>query len=103
MAQVPVLLRPKYFLRRKALRNGLFGPSRLWRYIAFVIIFRNGLGRIFGKRPEPLLTRRIGFGQVMTVAASAPLSRKQAKRTGITKALLEADARGELEAAQRAS
>lgn len=103
MAQFPVLFRPKYFLRRKALRNGLFGPSHVWRMIAFVIIFRNGLGRFFGKRPERLATRRLGAGQVFTIAVVAPMTRKERKRSGITKASLAAAARADLEAAQRVS
>lgn len=103
MAQFPVLLRPKYLVRRKALRNGLFGPSHLWRAIAFWIIGSNALKKTFGKSPERLGKRRIGVGHVLTVATSAPLTRKQRKSLGITKASLAADARAELEAAQRAS
>jgi hypothetical protein len=103
MAQLPVLLRPKYLLRRKALRSGLFGPSRLWRSVAFVIIFSNSLRRFFGKTPERLGIRTIGKGHLITVAAAAPLNRRQAKRAGITKGAIAAAARADLEAAQRAS
>lgn len=103
MAQLPVLLRPKYLIRRKALRSGLFGPSRLWRTIAFYIIFEKSLQRFLGKHPDRIGTRRIGVGHVITVAASVPLTRRQAKRAGITKASLAADARAELQAAQQAS
>jgi hypothetical protein len=85
------------------LRNGLFGPSHLWRFIAFFIIFSRSFQRVFGKRPERLGTRRIGIGHVVTVAAYAPMSRRAAKRAGISRASLEADAHAELEAAQRAS
>ncbi len=103
MAQLPVLLRPKYLIRRRALRSGVFGPSRLWRYIAFAIIFENGLRRFFGKQPDRLGTRRIGVGHVITVASYVPLTRKQRKASGITKASLGAAARADLEAAQQAS
>ncbi len=103
MAQLPVLLRPRYLIRRKALRSGLFGPSRLWRAIAFYIIFEKSLQRFFGKHPERIGTRRVGVGHVITVAAAAPLTRRQAKRAGITKASLADAARADLEAAQRAS
>lgn len=103
MAQFPVNFRPKYLIRRKAMRNGVFGPSRLWRAIAIWIVGSNALKGTFGKHPERLARRRIGVGHVITVATYAPLTRKQRKSRGITKASLAADARAELEAAQRAS
>ena len=103
MARLPVLLRPKYLIRRTALRRGVFGPSLLWRTVAFVVIFDSGLRRFFGKQPEQLGKRTIGVGSVITVAASAPLTRRQAKRVGVTKASLAADARAELEAPQSVS
>lgn len=103
MAQLPVLLRPKYLIRRKAMRSGLLGPSRLWRSVAFVIIFSNALRRFFGSRPEPLGVRTIAAGSLISVAASKPLSRRQAQRAGITKSALAAAASADLEAAQRAS
>lgn len=100
MAQLPVLLRPKYLIRRRALRSGLFGPSRLWRYVAFVIIFENTLRKFFGKQPDRIGTRAIGVGHVITVASYTPLTRKQRKASGITKASLEAAARADLDRAQ---
>jgi hypothetical protein len=100
---LPVLLRPKYLIRRKALRSGLFGPSRMWRSVAFVIIFGNGLKKFFGKTAEPLGVRTIGKGHLITVAAAAPLGRRQAKRAGVTKSAIAAAARADLEAAQRTS
>ncbi len=103
MAQLPVLLRPRYAIRRRALKNGLLGPSGLWRLIAFFIIFSRLNQRIFGKRPDRLLTRRIGVGHVITVATSAPLTRREAKRAGISKSLLAEKARADLEAAAPAS
>lgn len=103
MARLPPNLRPKYLLRRKAMRHGLFGRSNLWRAVAFVLIFQNSLSKFFGKHPERLGKRRIGVGHVITVAAVAPLTRKQRKASGITRATLEAAARADLEAAQRAS
>lgn len=103
MAQLPPNLRPKYYIRRRALRHGLFGHSTVWRFIAFVIIFENGLRRVFGRTPERLVRRRIGVGQVLTVAVHAPLTRKQRSATGVTKASLEAAAQADVEAAQRAS
>ncbi len=103
MAQLPVLFRPKYIIRRKAMRRGLFGPSRVWRVVALIIVFENSLRKVFGSQPEQLGRRTIAAGSVLTVAAANPLTRRQAKRLGITKAKLAAAARADLEAAQRAS
>jgi hypothetical protein len=100
---LPVLLRPKYLLRRKAVRSGVFGSSRAWRAVAFVIIFENGLRRFFGKQPDKLFIRSVGVGRVLTVAAYAPMSRRQRKRSGVTKATLEAAARADLASTQSAS
>ncbi len=103
MAQLPVLLRPKFLIRQRALRSGLLGPSRLWRYVAFVIIFENGLRKLSGKNPDRLGTRTIGVGHVISVAAYKPLTRKQRRASGISEASLEAAARADLEGAQQAS
>ena len=96
MAQLPVLLRPKYVLRRRALRLGVFGPSQVWKLVAFVIIFENGLRKFFGKQPDKLFVRSVGVGRTLTVAAYAPMTRRERKRTGTTKASLAAAARADL-------
>ena len=103
MAQIPVNLRPKYLIRRKAMRHGLLGPSRFWRLVGLLIAGSNTIQKTFGKSPERLARRRIGIGHAITVATYAPLTRKQRRSLGISKASLEADARAELKAAQRAS
>lgn len=103
MKVVPLQLRPKHLIRRQALRQGVFGPSMLWKVVAVMVFGGGTLRRIFGKQPELLGRRVIRPGQVITIAASRPLTRRQRKRTGITKALLAAQARADLEASQRAS
>lgn len=103
MARVPLVLRPSFIIRRNAIRKGLLGPSTLWKVIALVVLGRGTLKQLFGRTPERLGVRSIRAGHVITVAATAPLTRKQAKRAGISKASLAASARAELEAAQRAS
>jgi hypothetical protein len=103
MAFVPLTLRPSFLIRRNALRKGLLGPSMLWKVVAAVVFGRSTLKKVFGKTAEPLGVRTIGKGHLITVAAAAPLSRRQAKRAGVTKRALTAAARADLEAAQQAS
>jgi hypothetical protein len=100
---LPPLLRPSFIVRRNALRKGLLGPSTFWKVVAVVVLGRGMLQRVFGRHPDRFGTRIIRPGHVITVAAAVPLTRKQAKRAGISKDLLAAQARAELEAAQQAS
>ncbi len=99
----PATLHPAFVVRRKAMRQGVLGSSTLWKGVAIVVFGRSTFKKIFGKQPQTLGRRVIRPGQVITIAASKPLTRRQRKRTGITKAILEAQARASLEDAQRAS
>ena len=103
MARLPLALRPSFIIRSNALSKGVLGPSTLWKFVALVMFGRGTVKRLFGRTPERLAVRRIRPGHVITVATSAPLTRRQAKRAGISKSLLAAAARADLEAAQRAS
>jgi len=103
MALVPITLRPSFIVRRNATRKGILGPSTFWKLVAVVVFGRSTIKKIFGKTAEPLGVRTIGVGGLITVAASAPLSRRQAKRAGITKADLEEAGRRDLEVATSAS
>jgi hypothetical protein len=100
---LPPLLRPSFIVRRNALRKGLFGPSTFWKVVAVVVLGRGALTRLFGRHPDRFGTRIIRPGHVITVAAAVPLTRKQARRAGISKDTLAAGSRAELEAAQQAS
>ena len=99
MALVPLTLRPSFIIRRKAMRLGVLGPSTFWKLVAVVVFGLNTLKRVFGRNVEHLGTRSLATGGTLTVATTAPLRRKQAKRAGISKAALEAAARADLEAA----
>jgi len=103
MALIPVTYRPSFILRRNAIRKGVLGPSVLWKVVAALLFGRSTAKKVFGKQPQSLGKRTIGVGGFISIAATAPLSRRQAKRAGITKASLAADARADLEAAQQAS
>ena len=103
MARIPVLLRPSFIIRRNAISKGLLGQSDLWKVVAAVAFGRSAMKKVFDRQTESLGNYTIGVGSVITVATSAPLSRRQAKRSNITKKSLADDARAELEAAQKAS
>jgi len=103
MALIPLTLRPSFVLRRNAIRKGVLGPSTLWKIVAAVMFGRSTIKKMLGKQPESLGERTLGVGSVLAVATAVPLSRRQAKRAGVSKASLAADARAELEAAPSAS
>jgi hypothetical protein len=96
-------LRPAVYVRRRALSQGLFGSSLFWRSIAVFIIGRGVLRTTFGKQPDHLGRRRLVAGRTMSIAVYAPMTRKERKRSGTTRAGLEAAARAELDAARRVS
>jgi hypothetical protein len=103
MARVPLFLRPSIYVRRTAIRRGLFGPSTFWRVVAVGVLGKGVLRRLLGTGPDYLGRRRLGVGHAMSIAVVAPMTRKERKRTGVTRAGLERAARADLEAARRAS
>lgn len=103
MARVPATMRPAFVVRRNAMRRGVFGDSVLWKVVAVVVFGRGIAKKMFGRNVEVLARRRITPGHVITVAAMTPMTRRQRRRSGVTRASLAAEARAELEAAQRAS
>jgi len=103
MARIPLLLRPSFIIRRNAIGKGVLGPSTLWKVVAAFVFGRSRLKKVLSRQPESLGRHTIGAGSKITVAVTAPLSRRQAKRSGITKDSIAAGARAELEAAQQAS
>ena len=103
MALVPLTLRPSFIVRRNAMRKGVLGPSTLWKIDAVFLFGRSTLKRLFGRQPDRFGTRIIRPGHLISVAAAVPLTRKQAKRAGVSRDALAAEARAELEAAQQAS
>jgi hypothetical protein len=75
---LPPLLRPALVVRRKALRHGLLGDSRFWKVVAYGILSRMILRRMFGRHPEVIETAILrGPGHVMRVET---MSRDEARR-----------------------
>ncbi len=94
---LPAAVRPSLVIQRRALADGVFGPSRFWKLVALVLFLRGPLRGAFGRAPESLGVYRIGKGQRISVASYQPTTRRQAKRLGITKAKLYHEARAELD------
>ncbi len=100
---LPYSMRPAVIIRRRAIWRGLFGSSMFWKIVAGWVFGRSTLKKMFGKQPEYLGKTRLKTGQFVTVSTFAPLSRKEQRRTGITKAVLKAQAEADVRAARRAS
>lgn len=83
-------------LRTRAVRGGLFGANRMWQVILLGVVLRNQLSR----EPEPIAIEKLKPGQWLTVRVEQPRSRKERKRTGLTRKLLEERALADVAAAR---
>ena len=84
MALLPYALRPAVIIRRKAIRQGILGPSLLWKVVAAGVFGRSSLKKFFGKQPESLGTWKAGSNQFVSVINAKPMSKKERKRSGVT-------------------
>ena len=100
MALLPYALRPAVIVRRKALRQGILGPSLVWKVVAAVVFGRSSLKKFFGKQPESLGTWKVGSNRVVSVINAAPMSKKDRKRRGITRERIVAQAVSDTAAAR---
>jgi hypothetical protein len=99
MALVPVAMRPSFVIRRKAVRQGVLGPSLVWKVVAVLVFGRRTMKSIFGRNPEALdkVTLRTGTHvRVSNIAPTRGLSRRQRRRE---LARLEAEAHADIAAA----
>jgi hypothetical protein len=99
MALVPLALRPSFVIRRKAVRQGLLGPSLFWKVVAVLVFGRRTLKTVFGRQSESLdkVTLRTGTHvKVSNIAPARGLGRRQRRRE---LARLEAEARADVAAA----
>ncbi len=99
MALLPRALRPSVVIRRKAIRSGLLGPSRMWKVVAVVVFGRGSIKKFFGKNPEKIATQKIGANSFVNVINAKPMTKKQQKAAGINKADLKAQASADVAAA----
>jgi hypothetical protein len=100
---LPYTMRPAVIIRRRAIWRGVFGSSMFWKIVAGWVFGRSTLKRFFGKRPERLGKERLKIGQSLAINLYTPLSRRERRRTGISKAVLRAQAEADVRAARRAS
>jgi hypothetical protein len=109
MSLIPKTLRPMTVIRRKAMRKGLRGNSRVWRAVAVIVLVRTDIVRhaalregVYGKSrfwrgialmlfandavravtvkaPEQLGVERLAPGQTVQVSAVGPRQRRRAR------------------------
>jgi hypothetical protein len=100
---LPYPMRPAVVVRRRAIWRGVFGSSMFWKIVAGWVFGRSTLKKFFGRQPEYLGKERVKTGEFLTINVYPPLSRRERRRTGITKAVLRAQAEADVRAARRAS
>lgn len=61
----PLFPSPSMVIVRRAMLNGLFGDSRPWKLLAFLIIGRRMLRRIMGTEPRLVAIERIVPGETL--------------------------------------
>ncbi len=100
---LPYPMRPAVVIRRRAIWRGVLGSSIFWKIVAGWVFGRSTLKKLFGRQPEHLGKERVKTGEFLTIRVHTPLSRREQRRTGITKAALRAQAEADVRAARRAS
>ncbi len=92
MALLPRAFRPSVVIRRKAVSSGFLGPSTFWKIIGALVFGQGSIKKFLGKNPEPIAKQKVGFNSFVKVVNSKPLSAKQRRGLGLTKAGLKAQA-----------
>ena len=82
---LPYALRPSVILRRKALRQGVLGPSLFWKVVAAWVFGSRTIKKFFGKEPESLGTWKVGSNEFVSVINAKPMSKRQRKQAGLTR------------------
>lgn len=67
------------------MRQGLLGPSLFWKVVAVGVFGRGTLKKVLGKQPESLGRWVVGSNQFVQVINARPQTRKERKRSGMTK------------------
>lgn len=81
MPLVPHAYRPSVVIRRKALRLGVFGASKLWKAVAVVVFGKTTMKKFFGRNEEVVQVARLkGGGRLMQVETIKPLTRRDRRR-----------------------
>jgi len=92
MSLLPYALRPSVIIRRKAIWQGILGPSTLWKVVAAWVFGKGTLKRFFGKQVEVIGTEKVGRNAFVNVINVAPMTKKQQRATGVNRKVLQAQA-----------
>lgn len=84
MAVLPYALRPAVIIRRKAIRQGLLGPSMFWKVVAGWVFGKTTIKKFFGKNDQPLGTWKVGSNKFVNVINAKPPSKKERKQMTTT-------------------
>lgn len=93
-----LLLGQGSFVRSQAIRRGLIGGSRAWQLLAGLMILKEAASSA-GKHPENLGKAKVGVGSFLRLSTEKPLTKKQQKAAGVTKASVKAQASADVAAA----
>ncbi len=80
MALIPRVLRPKFLIRRKAMRSGIFGRSTFWKIVAVWVFGSASIKKFFGKNTEVIDVSKLGRGRYMQLATAKPVTRRERKK-----------------------
>jgi hypothetical protein len=83
---IPQAMRPSVVIQRKAIADGLLGPSVFWKVVAVAMFLRGPVEGTFGRRSERIARYRVRPGHSVKVTTFEPTTRKQRKELGLTKA-----------------
>jgi hypothetical protein len=93
-----ILLGQGSYVRSQAIRRGLIGGSRSWQMLAGLMILKEAASTV-GKQPEDLGKAKVGVGSFLRLTTEKPMTKKQQKAAGVTKAGIKAQASADVAAA----
>ena len=64
---LPHAMRPSVIIQRKAISEGLLGPSLFWKIVAVGVFLRGPVEGTFGRKSERLARYRVGPGHSVKV------------------------------------
>ncbi len=92
-------VQPVGYLKRMSIVRGVNGSSSAWKIVAVVVYSGSTFKRIFGKTPEKISTEKVRANSFVNVINAKPMTKKQQRAAGITKADLKAQASADVAAA----
>ena len=74
----PLFPSPSMLVTRRAMTDGVFGRSRIWKTVAFAIMFRRTVRKLMGSDPHTVAIEKIRPGE--TVILRGVTGRTPARR-----------------------